>query len=218
MTQRCTTNDNETEKSPEDDTTQNVSYQNRVGTRSVQKNRRPNFDLEDAQRQLNTSFQTLNQILSRNRSEEDECDMYGKLLVSKLRKYPESMRQKLMYKIDGFLLQNPPPSVDCRRHSWTPSPAHTMSSSSSNIIPQLPDYAFRPSPSYIIPQSPGPRSPVTISIPEDYNYLEDQLCFTESRPTKQIKILSQDILKPPSTKNNLVKTAFLKAQNNNETQ
>ncbi|GBP12666.1 hypothetical protein EVAR_10314_1 [Eumeta japonica] len=150
-----TQNDNETEttqdENTENETTQNVNTLNRVATHSVQKKRRQHFDVEDAQKKLNLSFQTLNNVLSKNNAE-DECDIYGKLLATKLWKYPESIRQKIMNKIDGFLLENPPHTANIKYHSLTPSSGHT--------IP--------PSPSYVIAQSPGhtiPPSPVTISIP-----------------------------------------------------
>ncbi|XP_069361051.1 uncharacterized protein [Maniola hyperantus] len=44
------------------------------------------------------------------RTEEgDECDIYAKLLARRLRKYPGKMRDRMMYKIDGLLLDNPYP-------------------------------------------------------------------------------------------------------------
>lgn len=226
-----TADDNETETTQEDntenETTQNTNTLNRAGARSLQKKRRQNFDIDDAQRQLNTSFQTLNNILNKKTTEEDDCDLYGKLLITKLRKYPERMRQKLMYKIDGLLLENPPPSADFKRHNWTPSSAHTISSSPSYIIPQSPGHfipqspghAIPQSPSYIIPQSPGhsiSQSPVTIIVPEDYDNIEDSLMtqtyLIESEPQNKINIISQETIKPHNTNKNLIKTAFFKAQ------
>lgn len=47
-----------------------------------------------------------------NRKEEDECDLYAKLLAKKLRKYPEEVRMKLMYSIDGLMIDNPYPEEE----------------------------------------------------------------------------------------------------------
>ncbi|GBP43084.1 hypothetical protein EVAR_96346_1 [Eumeta japonica] len=110
-----------------------------------------------------------------------------------------------MYKIDGFLLENPPHTANIRYHSLTPSPGHT--------IP--------PSPSYVIAQSPGhtiPPSPVTISIPEDHEFTEAELNMIESEPQNRINILSQEIIVPPNNPKNIIKTAFLNAKNNNAMQ
>lgn len=140
--------------------------------------------------------------------------MYGKLLATKLRKYPESMRQRMMYKIDGFLLENPPNTADFRCYSSTPSPAHTIASPSSYIISQSPGYTISPSPSCIISQSPGhtiPPSPVSITIPEDYNFTEAQLNMVEDQ--NRINILSQEILTPPNNSRNIITTAFLNTEN-----
>jgi hypothetical protein len=40
------------------------------------------------------------------RKEDDECDLYGKLIAKKLRRIPESEREQLMYEIDGLFLRN----------------------------------------------------------------------------------------------------------------
>lgn len=81
--------------------------------------------LDDAQKKINESFDTLNYVLKRKKEDEDECDVYAKLLAKKLRKYPERMRDQLMYKIDGFLLDNPYPDEQ-------PSSAYSYYSSTSS--------------------------------------------------------------------------------------
>lgn len=45
--------------------------------------------LDDAQKKINESFETLNHALKVKKVEEDECDVYAKLLAKRLRKYPE---------------------------------------------------------------------------------------------------------------------------------
>jgi hypothetical protein len=54
---------------------------------------------------MNESFDTLNYVLKVKKVDEDECDVYTKLLAKKLRKYPGRMRDQIMYKIDGFELK-----------------------------------------------------------------------------------------------------------------
>lgn len=74
--------------------------------------KRPNTTdlyLDKAQKKICESFDTLNHVLKGKKVEEDECDIYGKLLAKKLRKYPGRMRDIIMYKIDGLLLDNPYP-------------------------------------------------------------------------------------------------------------
>lgn len=46
--------------------------------------------------------------------DEDECDLYGKMLAMKLRKLPEDERESTMYEIDGIFLK--------RRHLRPQSP------------------------------------------------------------------------------------------------
>lgn len=96
--------------------------------------------LDDAQKKINETFETLNHVLKQKKEDEDECDVYAKLLAKKLRKYPERMRDQLMYKIDGFLLDNPYPdqqpssaysyyssTLSPHYHNSTPSPASDVS-------------------------------------------------------------------------------------------
>lgn len=37
--------------------------------------------------------------------EEDECDLYGRLIAKKLRKLPESQRERMMYEIQGLFMK-----------------------------------------------------------------------------------------------------------------
>lgn len=116
-------------------------------------------------KKINESFVTLNYALKQKKVEEDECDVYAKLLAKRLRKYPERLRDKIMYKIDGFLLDNPypdeRPSSACSYYSSstpspyyqnsTPSPANTVS---HVIMPEVNEIQHIP------------RSLVEVNIPE----------------------------------------------------
>lgn len=68
--------------------------------------------------------------------EEDECVLYTKLLEKKLRRYPPRMRDRIMHKIDGLLLDNPPETPNC----------------STSVSQQVPYQYYRnspPSPVYV---------------------------------------------------------------------
>lgn len=66
-----------------------------------------NIVIDEAQKKINDTIYILNNAITK---EEDECDLYAKLLAKKLRKYPSSMRETMMYKIDGLLMNNPYPT------------------------------------------------------------------------------------------------------------
>ncbi|KAL4083102.1 hypothetical protein QTP88_028432 [Uroleucon formosanum] len=101
---------------------------------NTMKTNTPTCRTNDAQKKINESFDTLNHVLKKKKEDEDECKVYAKLLAKKLRKYPERMRDQLMYKIDGFLLDNPypdeQPSSAYSYYSSTPSPHYQNSTPS----------------------------------------------------------------------------------------
>lgn len=70
-----------------------------------------NIETEIMQRNISESFRALTRVLH-NREEDDECDLYAKLLAKKLRRYPDDVRLKLMYSIDGIMVENPYPEGD----------------------------------------------------------------------------------------------------------
>lgn len=89
--------------------------------------------LDEAQKKISESFDTLNHVLKGKKVEDDECDVYGKLLAKKLRKYPGRMRDIIMYKIDGLLLDNPYPEdrlLSASSHYSSQSPSQSF-----NLIP-----------------------------------------------------------------------------------
>jgi len=66
--------------------------------------RRGNLEVEEAGRQMKRAFNTLESVLNK-KHEEDEYDLYGRILANKLRKLPENERQLFMYNIDGMFVQ-----------------------------------------------------------------------------------------------------------------
>lgn len=108
-----------------------------------------------------------------NEKNEDECDLYAKLLAKRLRKYPESMRGRIMYQIDGLLLQNPYPTIDHQ----VDRPSSVFSNRSSQS--QYSDYQITSNPPiqqsqrvYIQPTVQSD-TPVEVSIPEMSQEIND---------------------------------------------
>ncbi|KAG8181760.1 hypothetical protein JTE90_018068 [Oedothorax gibbosus] len=67
-------------------------------------------EMKEAKSQMNATFATLNDVLSK-RKEPDDCDLYGQLLASKLRQYTMRERHIIMHEIDSLLLNKPPPTT-----------------------------------------------------------------------------------------------------------
>lgn len=67
------------------------------------------LELQEVSKEMSNAFNTLNQALKKRQSvpspkEEDDCDLYARLLAKRLRKFSESERQEIMYELDGLLL------------------------------------------------------------------------------------------------------------------
>ncbi|KAF9417730.1 hypothetical protein HW555_005237 [Spodoptera exigua] len=65
--------------------------------------------LEQPEQRMAAAFEQLTNILSRRSErppppEEDECDLYSRLLAKKLRGLPKDERQIIMYEIDGLFI------------------------------------------------------------------------------------------------------------------
>lgn len=67
----------------------------------------PTFDTEEVHKKITQTFDLLSSMLSKKR-EEDECDLYGKLLAKKIRRYREEDRYQLMFEIDQLIHSKPP--------------------------------------------------------------------------------------------------------------
>ena len=132
---------------------------------------------------------------------DDECDMYGKILVTRLREYTTLERRRIMHGIDGFLLANPQNENLC-------SPTHSFPSSSgsyrviSSQSPQSPVHISvqdRPNSqnSFFL----QPQSPVQISIPDRLLWHESAYSYLiepsiSSTAENRVRILSQQITQP----------------------
>lgn len=83
----------------EKESSQTVHY---TATKTNAKKRHMDHIISEADKKNYDSFETLSNVLKTKKREEDECDVYASLLAKKLRKYPERMRDRIMYKIDGL--------------------------------------------------------------------------------------------------------------------
>lgn len=69
------------------------------------KNKSSEYLINETSMQMKDTFNTLNSVLKDRRTEEDECDLYCKLLAKKLRGLPENERTIFMYEIDGMFIK-----------------------------------------------------------------------------------------------------------------
>ncbi|XP_043269097.1 uncharacterized protein [Venturia canescens] len=76
-------------------------------------------DLPDTSSRMDQTISPVNSIVSQKQNcEDDECDLYGKLIAKKLRKISEKDRQEIMYEIDGLLIRK----TRCHNTSQSASP------------------------------------------------------------------------------------------------
>lgn len=88
--------------------------------------------------QIGETLTNLNTIIF-NKINEDDCDIYAKLLANKLRRYDGYERLKIMYEIDGLLLRNPPSSMEYSESSSIPPVPKIEPTTSEEII--VPEYS-----------------------------------------------------------------------------
>lgn len=110
-------------------------------------------EVQEASRQMKSAFSTLNTILNNKKNEtEDECDLFGKLLAKKLKKFSEIERQELMYEIDTMMINKLRYSERATSSLSTHS-AHSNFSSSSSTTLQSHHPSFQKL--YTVPFFPG---------------------------------------------------------------
>lgn len=109
-------------------------------------------ELQEAGRQMNTALTTLNKVLvnKENPKEEDECDLFCKMLAKQIKGYPKLEREEIMYEIHGVMMnkrrRNERERVMQGRSYSVSSPAQVILSrpTSSNTV-----YLSSPSPNYV---------------------------------------------------------------------
>jgi hypothetical protein len=96
---------------------------------------------------MKRAFNTLESVLNK-KHEEDEYDLYGRILANKLRKLPENERELFMYDIDGMFVQ--------RYHRLN-----------NPLLSSLqPTFSANKSSSTVTSFSDSPSQPLSILIPE----------------------------------------------------
>lgn len=84
------------------------SARQQVNSQQTFRRRQNPPELQEAGNQMREAFTMLQNVVAKktkvNEKEEDECDLYGKILAKKLKKLPEEERELVMYEIDGLLL------------------------------------------------------------------------------------------------------------------
>ncbi|CAF4817082.1 unnamed protein product [Pieris macdunnoughi] len=157
---------------------------------------------------------------------EDDCDLYGRLLANKLRKYSDNERQEIMYDIDGLLLNGVAivvltTSYSCPSPSspWINRPSSLTSSNHSYIIITSPIQ----SPSPIPPaQTPSPLPPTELP---NASYTQEVVYQSPNRihtpvptihiPEGSMQIISDELYsQTQSQSENILADAYARALNN----
>ncbi|KAF5305546.1 hypothetical protein FQA39_LY01637 [Lamprigera yunnana] len=62
-------------------------------------------ELAEAGREMSNAFSTLNKVLNKKvATQDDECELYGRLLAIKLKKNPENEQEEIMLEIDNMIM------------------------------------------------------------------------------------------------------------------
>ena len=163
---------------------------------------------------MKDAISTLNKVLQKKETQEDDCDRYGKILANKIRKLSEDERLHMMYEIDGlFIKKRQSESSASAKYYNVPSPTYYGVPSSS---PSPKYYVMSPSSSsmYITSNSsnssysesiPPHSSPMSTPIPITndnipiFHIPETSKAITEQvqPPSQQITFLSNKFVSPP---------------------
>lgn len=197
--------------------------------RTVLKRRSSNPpELQKASEQMQNALSTINAVLTNKATQrEDVCDLYGKLLASKLKKYFSDIeQQEVMFELDELLTKR-------IRNRLTHEQCSTSSlSSGSPYSPASPVQMRRPSSSqtfYVSPDSPlsiplRPFSSHTYPIshiPEQTNIITQNMIMSASQhqqlqqptfdpPGTQVQILTDEVV-DSARLNSILREAFFKA-------
>lgn len=215
----------ETEET-EDDHTDTVTTPSRPST-STNKRRRP--VTETAEKQMATAFEQLTNDIRQRRSEcrpvheDDDCDLYAKLLAIKLRELPNDERKLIMYQIDGLFISR----INQKSYaSHTPSPQYYSRPSSmatayaqNTPSPQFQDIPSRPTSVYSEPipntQRFIPSTQTSHSEPFSNIIIEHRshpiAPSPSEAPSQLINIISDQIIQPTPPERNIINEAILKS-------
>ncbi|GBP50522.1 hypothetical protein EVAR_25219_1 [Eumeta japonica] len=156
-------------------------------------------DLQEASKKMNTALSTLNSVLTskQNVKEEDQCDLFCRMLAKQIKEYPKLEREEIMYEIHGVMMNR-----RRRYNSMMQSTSYTVSS-----------------PSQVILSRPSTSNSVYLSTPSP-NFVVDSPYSVETVPQNEvnqqsevIKIISQEVILPETSKT--VYENFGNTMNNN---
>ncbi|XP_044745678.1 uncharacterized protein LOC123307434 [Coccinella septempunctata] len=95
--------DNVDQHSEESDYPQNITMSSSGTRKPSVKRRRTVVEPREVEENRNDIFHT-KELISRIQEEDDECELYGKMMAKKLRRLPLWERQLLMYRMDGMVI------------------------------------------------------------------------------------------------------------------
>lgn len=203
----------ETEETEDDpllsDHTDTVTTPSRPST-YTNKRRRP--ATETAEKQMATAFEQLTNDIRQRRSEcrsaheDDDCDLYAKLLAIKLRELPNDERKIIMYQIDGLFINRINQSSYARH---TPSPQF-------QVIPSQPTSVHTvysepiPNTQRCFPSTQTSHSEPFSNIITEHRSRPIAPSTSEA-PSQLINIISDQTIQPAPPEPNIINEALLKA-------
>ncbi|KAJ8930397.1 hypothetical protein NQ314_016792 [Rhamnusium bicolor] len=135
-------------------------------------------ELQEASKHMTTAFTTLNNLLqtTKNQNEdnnknEDECDLFCKLMAKKLREYSKAEQEDIMYEIHGLMINK----RRCRDRNIQPT-----STSFNRPTSSLSFYSQSPSPDLV---TNGPCSPKALSQNLVHHQMSSKSRRVDMQPT-----------------------------------
>lgn len=162
-------------------------------------------ELVEAGKYVKEAITTLNTVLGKHSRphEEDDCDLYGKMLAKKLRKLPEVERLHYMYEIDGLFLRqlnraqnHVYASTPTRYYAPSPSPSTSATFTYEQNRPHSSTTAYSDSSCYSSHSEHPIQHPPVIHISESYPITTGATCSTNTESS--IIITSNNLISTPT--------------------
>ncbi|KAF5300473.1 hypothetical protein FQA39_LY02272 [Lamprigera yunnana] len=85
--------------------TNSSSEVNKIKVPVLKRRAKDQPELAEAGREMSNAFSTLNKVLNKKVAiQDDECELYDRLLATKLKKFPENEREEIMLEIDNMIM------------------------------------------------------------------------------------------------------------------
>ncbi|CAH0697409.1 unnamed protein product [Spodoptera exigua] len=142
-------------------------------------------EMQEANKKMSTAFTALNKALANkeNIKEEDECDLFCKMLAKQIREYPKLEREEIMYELHGVMMNRR------RRYNTMQGRSYAVSSPSQIIL-------SRPSTS----NSMYPSTPSPIYVVDSPHSVQSPPQNMANQQTEMVNIISQEVLVPQTSK------------------